>query len=162
MVAIGLNQSPNRLQADLDVAVANVLDIWAKIDPNRITTKPKLHILTHLSSDVRRFGPAALYEVEGFEASNKTFRQCSVLSNHHAPSHDIAKTMARMERFKHIVSGGWWWDKARKRYVRADERITKHFASSTALQRHLGWTPEDQQLPGNALNPICPHILTVH
>lgn len=131
-----------------------------KIDPNRITTKPKLHVLTHLSGDVRRFGPPALYEVEGFEASNKIFRQCSILSNHHAPSHDIAMTMARMERFKHVISGGWWWDKARKRYVRADERITKHFASNAALQHHLGWTPEDRRLPGNVSDALHLHILT--
>ena len=87
------------LQADLDIVVANVLDIWAKLDPNRIIVKQKLHVLTHLRDDVRRFGPPSLYEVEAFESSNKVFHQCSVLSNHHAPSHDIAMTMARMERF---------------------------------------------------------------
>lgn len=54
------------LQADLDIMVANVLDIWATIDPNRIIVKPKLHVLTHLQDDVRRFGPPALYEVEAF------------------------------------------------------------------------------------------------
>jgi len=66
---------------------------YVKIDPNRIISKPKLHIFTHLPEDVRWFGPAALYEVEAFEASNQVFRQCSILSNHHAPSHDIAMTM---------------------------------------------------------------------
>ena len=82
----------------MDVAVSNVLDIWSKIDSNRIVVKLKLRVLTHLREDVQRFDPPALYEVEGFEASNKVFRQCSVLSNHHAPSRDIATTMARMER----------------------------------------------------------------
>jgi hypothetical protein len=132
------------LQADLDVVVANVLDIWAKIDPNRIIVKPKLHILTHLQEDVHRFGPPALYEVEAFESSNQVFRQCSILSNHHAPSHDITMTMARMERFKHIISGGWWWDMALKRHAQAGKGIIGDFGSNKFLQRHLGWTPDQQ------------------
>ena len=149
----------NGLQADLDIAVANVLDIWAKVNPNQIINKPKLHVLTHLSDDVRRFGPPTLYEVEVFEASNKVFHCCSVLSNHHAPSCDIATTMARMERFKHLVSGGWWWDKVIRKHVQAGECITKNFASSAALQGHLGWSPEDEQLPGNPLFHACMSLL---
>ena len=136
-------------QADLDVAVANVLDIWAKVDPNRIIVKQKLHVLTHLRDDVRRFGPPSLYEVEAFESSNKVFRQCSILSNHHAPSRDIATTMARLERFKHIISGGWWWDEVAKRYVQAGKHITRDFDSKRFLQSHLGWTPDRQRSPGN-------------
>ena len=150
------------LQADLNVAIANVLDIWAKVDPNRIIVKQKLHVLTHLLDDVRRFGPPVLYEVEAFESSNKWFRLCSVLSNHHAPSHDIAMTMARMERFKHIISGGWWWDKAKKGHVQAGKRITRDFESNMFLQCHLGWTPDQHQSPGNV--SVSPHQcpLTLH
>ena len=141
----------NPLQTDLGTAVANVLDIWAKIDPNRIVVKPKLHILTHLLDDVRRFGPPALYEVEAFESSNRVFRECSVHSNHHAPSRDIATTMARMERFKHIISGGWWWDNVTKKHVQAGKGITKDFGSNVFLQCHLGWTPDRQRPSGNEL-----------
>ena len=136
------------LQADLDVAVANVLDVWAKVDPNRITVKLKLHVLTHLQEDVRRFGPPALFEVEAFEALNQAFRKCSILSNHHAPSRDIATTMARMERFKHIISGGWWWDETTGQHVQAGKSITKDFDSNQLLQSNLGWTPDQQQPPG--------------
>jgi hypothetical protein len=150
------------LQADLDIVVANVLDIWAKIDPNRIIVKPKLHILTHLPDDVRRFGPPTLYEVEAFEASNKVFRKCSILSNHHAPSHDIAMTMAHMERFKHIISGGWWWDKSAGRHVQAGGSITKDFTSNEFLQHHLGWMPDQQKLPGNTSTFLNLHVLTCH
>jgi hypothetical protein len=135
-------------QADVEIAVSNVLDIWVKIDPNRIITKLKLHVLTHLRDDVRRFGPPALYEVEVFEASNQVFRQCSVLSNHHAPSRDIATTMARMERFKHIISGGWWWNEATKSPAQAGKHIVKDFGSNKFLQSHLGWTPDQQHSPG--------------
>jgi len=154
------HQTP--LQADLDIAVANVLDIWAKVDPNRITVKPKLHVLTHLRDDARRFGPPTLYEVESFEASNQAFRQCSIFSNHHAPSHDIAMTMARMERFKHVISGGWWWDKGKKRHVQASEHVVRDFSSNKFLRSHLGWAPDQQQSPGNPSTPLCPHTLTPH
>ena len=149
------------LQADLDIAVANILDIWAKIDPNQIIIKSKLHVLTHLSNNVHWFGPPVLYEAEVFEASNKVFCHCSVLSNHHAPSHDIAMTMARMERFKHIVSGGWWWDKVTRMHIQAGECVTKNFTSSIALQGHLGWSPKDKQLPSNAPNLPCSYVFII-
>lgn len=149
------------LQADIDIAVANVLDVWAKVNPNHITTRIKLHVLTHLRDDVQRFGPPALYEVEAFESSNQVFRKCSILSNHHAPSHDIATTMARMERFKHIISGGWWWDKATKTYTQAGKRVIEDFNSNRLLQSHLGWMPDQRHSPGNILAFLYLRALTL-
>ncbi|KZT24421.1 hypothetical protein NEOLEDRAFT_1156913 [Neolentinus lepideus HHB14362 ss-1] len=46
--------------------------------------KPKFHIILHLPEHIRRFGPAMLFATEGFD----------VLSNRHAPSRDIAQSMA--------------------------------------------------------------------
>lgn len=125
-------------QDDLEVLVANVLDIWAIIDPNRILTKNKLHILTHLVNNIRRFGPAILYSTEIFECWNAIFRFCSILSNHQAPSRDIAVTLADMERFKHQVSGGWWRNSAGE-YVCAGNNIQIFFRENLAFQRRLGW-----------------------
>ncbi|KAJ7745362.1 hypothetical protein B0H16DRAFT_1278384, partial [Mycena metata] len=68
--------------------------------------KYELHVLPHIPSAVHRFGPAPLYATEIFECWNSVFRLCSVLSNHQAPSLDIATTLGDMERFKHQVSGG--------------------------------------------------------
>jgi len=59
--------------------------------------------------------------------------------------------MARLERFKHIISGGWWWDEVTKRYVQAGKHITRDFDSKRFLQSHLGWTPDRQQSPGNRI-----------
>lgn len=81
----------------MTVLIANVLDIWALIDPACILVKPKLHILVHLISHIRRFGPAPLFSTEIFECFNAVLRTCSVLSNHHAPSRDIAIAMSDME-----------------------------------------------------------------
>ncbi|KAH9912209.1 uncharacterized protein B0H18DRAFT_942872 [Fomitopsis serialis] len=124
--------------ADLEILIANVLDIWVLIDPNRILTKNKLHVLAHLIANIPRFGPAILYSTEVFECWNAIFRFCSILSNHRAPSRDIAVVLADMERFKHQVSGGWWRNSAGE-YVQAGERVCTFLQENPSLQRRLGW-----------------------
>ncbi|KAH9947059.1 hypothetical protein B0H21DRAFT_856845 [Amylocystis lapponica] len=133
--------------ADLEILIANLLDIWAVIDPNRILTKSKLHVLSHLLQDIRRFGPAVLYSTEIFECWNAVFRFCSILSNHQAPSRDIAVTLAGMERFKHQVSGGWWCN-TDGQYVRAGENVRTFLHSNPALQRRLGWVDPEHLVAG--------------
>lgn len=134
-------------QADLEILLANVLDIWAIIDPNRMTVKAKLHLLTHLLADISRFGPATLYSTEIFECWNSIFRMCSVLSNHQAPSRDIAQSLADMETFKHIVSGGWW-KQADGTPLQASVQVRTYLQSTPALQRRLGWVDPAGLKPG--------------
>jgi len=136
------------LQADLEVLIANALDIWAKIDANRIIDKMKLHVLTHLPEDIRRFGPAGLYIVEGFEGWNRIWRLCSILSNHHSPSRDIATKLCKAERIKHLLSGGFWHDKDTKTYVQAGEAVRGLFESDKTLRRRLGWSQSPGSVPG--------------
>ncbi|KAJ7135192.1 hypothetical protein C8R43DRAFT_894348, partial [Mycena crocata] len=133
--------------ADLEVAIQNVLDRWAVIDPARITVKYKLHVLPHIPEGVRRFGPSTLFATEVFECWNTVFRLCSVLSNHQAPSRDIATTLADMERFKHQVSGGWW-KPANSDWTRAGPKIHDFLPGNKQLQRRLGWTPLNLYKPG--------------
>ncbi|KAJ7083339.1 hypothetical protein B0H15DRAFT_785013 [Mycena belliarum] len=125
--------------ADIKILVANVLDIWGLIDPQRILVKGKLHVFPHLPDDILRFGPAILYATEIFECWNAVFRLCSVFSNHRAPSRDIAQTLADMERFKHVVSGGWWKN-AEGNYIRAGSTVRSFLTSNKELQRRLGWS----------------------
>jgi hypothetical protein len=63
-----------QFQADLEVFVNNVLDTWGLIDPNRILVKGKIHVLTHLVDDVRRFGPAVIFATKIQECWNTIFR----------------------------------------------------------------------------------------
>ncbi|KZT28379.1 hypothetical protein NEOLEDRAFT_1161183 [Neolentinus lepideus HHB14362 ss-1] len=128
--------------ADMEILIESVLDIWALIDPARIIQKPKLHTLPHILQDIRRFGPPILFATEIFECWNVVFRLCSVLSNHHAPSRDIAMTLADMERFKHQVSGGWWKD-SNGEYVQAGEKVRKFLQENAKLQRRLGWVSKN-------------------
>jgi hypothetical protein len=116
-----------------------VLDHWAAVDPCRIITKVKIHVLPHLPDDIQRFGPSVIFATEIFECFNAIFRLCSVLSNHLAPSRDIAVTLAGMECFKHVVSGGWWRDNE-GRYVR------DFFKANGELQRRLGWADSDANI----------------
>ncbi|KAJ3853110.1 hypothetical protein EV368DRAFT_39622 [Lentinula lateritia] len=132
---------------DLKILIGNLLDAWATYDPNRILVKMKLHVLTHLPDDVRRFGLVILYSTELFECWNAIFRMCSVLSNHLSPSHDIAMTLAEMEVFKHLVSGGWWKNK-NGQMIQAGAKIRQYLVKSSELQRRLGWVSPSQSKPG--------------
>lgn len=52
-----------------------------------------------------------LFATEGFESFNAIIRTQSVHSNRHAPSKDIAYSMARNNRIRHLVNGGSFWTK---------------------------------------------------
>lgn len=117
----------------------------------------KLHVLTHLPEDIRRFGPAGLYIVEGFEGWNRIWRLCSILSNHHSPSRDIAIKLCKAERIKHLLSGGFWCDKESKKYVQAGQAARGLFKSDKKLRRRLGWG----QPPGSIPGTYTPQIGTI-
>ncbi|KAJ6503838.1 hypothetical protein C8R45DRAFT_894926 [Mycena sanguinolenta] len=73
---------------------------------NRWFNKPKFHIILHLPTHIRRFGPAILFATEAFESFNAVIRAKSVHSNRHAPSCDIAQAFAQGNRIRHLLSGG--------------------------------------------------------
>jgi hypothetical protein len=73
-----------------------------------MVTKVKTHLLTHAPSDVRLFGPLLGAITEAFESFNGVFQPCSILSNHRAPSRDIAIQLAAQEGIKHRVASGAW------------------------------------------------------
>ncbi|THU77100.1 hypothetical protein K435DRAFT_812755 [Dendrothele bispora CBS 962.96] len=55
-------------QNDLHIAIANVLDMFAEVDPTKIIRKAKLHLLTHIPDDARGFGPLVGMATEIFES----------------------------------------------------------------------------------------------
>ena len=116
----------------------------------------------HSHPSIRRCTMLWTSKVEAFKASNKAFHQCNVLSNHHALSHDVAVTMACMERLKYIISGGWWWDSTTKSHTQACKHIIKDFSSNQLLQSYLGWMQHQQHSLGNSLTALNSHILTLH
>ncbi|KIK62529.1 hypothetical protein GYMLUDRAFT_242689 [Collybiopsis luxurians FD-317 M1] len=128
--------------SDLEVLVGNVLDAFADVAPSKILVKIKIHLLTHLPNDIRRFGPPIRYSTEVFEAFNAVFRLCSIYSNHQAPSRDISIQFADMGRVKHILSGGFWPQKNSRgevKWVQASTAVTSLLKEVPIIQRHLGW-----------------------
>lgn len=133
-------------QADLQILIENVLDAFAEIDPTRILLKVKLHILTHIVDDIRRFGPAVRFSTEIFECFNAIFRMCSVLSNHQAPSRDIAVSLSNIDRMKHIISGGFWHQDGE--WIQASASVQNVLLENSVIQEHLGWVPPQMHVPG--------------
>jgi len=135
-------------QEDIDVAVANVLDIAASIDPTKIHAKIKYHLLTHIREDVQRFGPLIGVATETHEAFNAIFRFCSILSNHHAPSRDIAYQEASLEEMKHRLTGGWWFNSEASEWVQAGPSVRHYITSNQFLATLYGWATRDEHQSG--------------
>ena len=110
-------------------------------------TKPKLHLLTHLPNDIKRFGPLVGEATETFECFNAVFRFCSVLSNPQAPSRDIAIQLADQEGFKQRVTGGWWLDSF-ERWKRSGPGVRGSLERYKTLKNNLGWADGAVSPPG--------------
>ncbi|KAJ7762229.1 hypothetical protein B0H16DRAFT_1455842 [Mycena metata] len=134
---------------DLRVAVANVLDIFGKIDPSKILSKIKYHLLLHTDEDVVAIGPLVGAITEGFESFNAVFRHCSVLSNHLAPSRDIALQLANQEGLKHRLTGGWWSSGADGEWRQAGFGVRNFLLEHPVLQRLVGWSDKKSAKHGD-------------
>jgi hypothetical protein len=135
-------------QSDVEVAAANVLDLFAMIDPSKMTSKIKLHLLVHLKADIRRFGPLVGVATETFECFNAIFRYCSIFSNHLAPSRDIAFQLASQEALKHRLTGGWW-PTVNGEWERPGPSIRTFIHAHPTLQVLMGWTSVEPLVNGN-------------
>ncbi|KDQ05921.1 hypothetical protein BOTBODRAFT_182090 [Botryobasidium botryosum FD-172 SS1] len=134
---------------DLQILIDNVLDLWSLIDPGRVLDKGKLHVLLHIVDDIRRMGPGVLYATEIFECFNAVFRMCSILSNHQAPSRDIARQFSHLEGFKHIASGGFWYNNE-GRPIQASKHVRSFMETDKRVRQNLGWFEEEVLEPGYA------------
>ncbi|KAF7320691.1 hypothetical protein HMN09_00154300 [Mycena chlorophos] len=134
--------------ADLTIAVANVLDAFASMDPSKMITKFKLQLLPHIPHDAERFGPLIGVATENFEAFNAVFRVASIHSNHQAPSRDIAFQLAAQEGARHHMFGGYWRDSKSKSWVRAGQAVRDFVAADKSLQRMLGLNTPVDPSPG--------------
>ncbi|KAF7374036.1 hypothetical protein MSAN_00284300 [Mycena sanguinolenta] len=133
---------------DLKIAVANVLDAFADIDPSKMILKIKLHLLTHLPDDVRRFGPLIGVATEIFEAFNAVFRAASVLSNHRALSRDIARQLASQEGARSLALGTLWFDTQSEEWQSAGPSVKRFMDSQPNLKKMMGLNVRDDPRPG--------------
>ena len=103
----------------------------------------KLQVLV---DDICRFGPVIRHSTEIFKCYNTIFCLCSVLSNHQAPSCDIANKFAFMDRLKHMLSGGY--RKAISEWVCAGLKVRQVLHDNPFIQHHLGWVPHKKPVIG--------------
>ncbi|KAJ7165453.1 hypothetical protein C8R43DRAFT_878421 [Mycena crocata] len=147
--------------ADLHVAIGNFLDSFAEIDPSKMITKVKTHLLTHAPTDVRMFGPLLGAITEAFESFNAVFRGASILSNHRAPSRDIAIQLAEQEGVKHRVAGGEWpitVSNGEVIWTRCGPSARQLLRDHPILQRLLGWKNIVPLQPGTVKLSAIPAI----
>lgn len=116
--------------------------------------KVKLHLLTHLQTDIRRFGPLVGCSTEIFESFNAVFRQCSVLSNRQAPSRDIAIQFGKQEGFKHRVTSGWW-QADNGDWVQVGPGIKNFVANNLEILENVGLSSKTPDVPG--ISHACSH-----
>ncbi|KAJ7619414.1 hypothetical protein FB45DRAFT_1033278 [Roridomyces roridus] len=140
---------------DLRVAVANMLDVVAMIDPSKIITKIKYHLLAHVEEDAVQFGPLVGVATEIFESFNAIFRYCSILSNHLAPSRDIVHQLGDQETLKHRLTGGRWFSKTENEWRAAGSGVREFLVAHPILQRLLGWAEPKNLKSGHVkLTPL--------
>ena len=137
----------NILQDDVDVAASNVIDMFACVDSTKVLAKVKLHLLTHLRTDICRFGPLVGCSTEVFESFNAVFRQCSILSNHQAPSRDIALQFGKQEGFKHRVTSGWW-KAGDEKWVQVGPGIKRLVSNNLEILEAVGLSSKIVDEPG--------------
>lgn len=117
----------------------------AELDPSKIIAKLKYHLLAHLHEDIVRFGPLVGVATEIFESFNAIFRYCSILSNHMAPSCDIAHQLSEQETVKYILSGGWWLSDSGE-WQQPGPGIRNYVESQPFLRHLCGWTADTDNL----------------
>lgn len=101
--------------------------------------KIKFHLLAHLRQDIVRFGPLIGVATESYESFNAIFRLCSIVSNHLAPSRDIALQLGEQETLRHFLSGGSWRSVIDGEWRTPSPLITDFLAKHTFLKALLGY-----------------------
>ncbi|KAJ7760815.1 hypothetical protein DFH07DRAFT_771608 [Mycena maculata] len=134
--------------ADLRIAISNVLDAFADIDPSKMILKIKLHLLTHLPDDARSLGPLIGVATEIFESFNGVFRTASVLSNHRAPSRDIARQLANQEGARSLALGCSWFDAELQEWRSPGPSIKRFMDAQPNLKRMMGLNVHNDPRPG--------------
>ncbi|KAF8148334.1 hypothetical protein K438DRAFT_1625608, partial [Mycena galopus ATCC 62051] len=135
----------DKYTVQLEAAIKHFLDCTCKLTLQWFN-KPKFHVILHLPSHIKQFGPAMLFATEGFESFNAIIRSCSVHSNRHAPSLDIASKMARGNRVRHLLSQGFFPSNRNFQPDPTKDRPCKSPWMDISLQdvKHFKWSQAGQ------------------
>lgn len=131
-------------QARLSKTIDDFLNITAECAPSILVSKPKFHFLVHLPEFIRRFGPAILFSTERYESFNHVFRLSCIYSNRSAPSLDSCRSFSVLDTVKHLVTGGFWFDKKAARWTQAGSFVRSYLSDHPHVARLLGVPQEDE------------------
>ncbi|KAK0522719.1 hypothetical protein OC842_006384 [Tilletia horrida] len=106
---------------------------FAKVIPQAIIARPKMHLLTHAVNDLARFGPLPTISAERFESFNAVVRQASIMSNRKHPSRDIVGRLSDQDVLKDIVSGSSYYDHVERRLRRPGRGINNLMSVSQEM-----------------------------
>ncbi|KAG8784047.1 hypothetical protein FRC12_019015 [Ceratobasidium sp. 428] len=136
---------------ELECAIQVLLHDLAKCAPQLLIDKGKVHLLVHMPFFVRRFGPLLGPDTERYESFNSAFRECSIHSNRHAPSRDIAAKFAAFDRTRHVASGGCWLNRETGRWERAGAHVLALAQTNPFLLKILGGKDPAVKPPGSTV-----------
>ncbi|KAL0094124.1 hypothetical protein F4703DRAFT_1913791 [Phycomyces blakesleeanus] len=101
--------------SEVDSAIRSLIEALHKYDTNCkpkkhafYTSKPKVHLLTHLPEDLRRFRPALNYKTEKGEQFNKHICEHLFHTNRMNTLKDICFKFGKQYMTRHIIDGGSW------------------------------------------------------
>ncbi|QRV78439.1 hypothetical protein RhiJN_06454 [Ceratobasidium sp. AG-Ba] len=135
---------------ELQAAIDDFLHTLARCSPRLVSDKAKVHLLVHMPLFAARYGPLIGCNTERYESFNSSFRQCSILSNRHAPSLDIAKSFHMFDQTKHIALGGYYYNPVSKKFLQAGKGVLELGKYSRFVRRILGVEKKaSNTLPGS-------------
>ncbi|KAF8607876.1 hypothetical protein BDV93DRAFT_487814 [Ceratobasidium sp. AG-I] len=140
---------------ELKDVIDKFLVTTALCSPSILLEKPKFHFLVHLPRFITRFGPAVLFSTERYESYHAIFRAAMVKSNRQAPSRDVARSIASIDRVQHICLGGYWRKSDGSGWERASETLLQFVKRSKVFAELLGIYQKPDPVPGE-----CKHILS--
>ncbi|KAI7865392.1 uncharacterized protein EV154DRAFT_162074 [Mucor mucedo] len=91
---------------------------------NAYTGKVKIHLLTHIPQEIRRFGTLLQYETEKGEQFNKHIREHITFTNKLNPSRDIGIKFGKQSMMRHVLEGGSWLNENKIREKARDDVIS--------------------------------------
>ncbi|KAK0552899.1 hypothetical protein OC844_006377 [Tilletia horrida] len=118
-------------------ALHNFYLSFARIKPDQMAEKPKLHVLAHALHDLERFGPLPVISAERFESFNAVVRQASMLSNRLTPSRDIAQRLADQSIARQVLSNAWLSDDSIKSLRKPGSALTFTLRSSEVAHKAM-------------------------
>ncbi|KIK77829.1 hypothetical protein PAXRUDRAFT_356420 [Paxillus rubicundulus Ve08.2h10] len=141
-------------QAQLTRTIEDFLNVTAICAPSNLITKPKFHFLVHLPAYIRRFGPAIIFSTERYESFNHVFRLSCTYSSRQGPSQDTCRRFAQLDLVKHVITGGYWYEKELQKWICASPFVLGFLSEHPVQGKLLGIKPNKDPCETNGTGQI--------